>query len=480
MIAALICVAFACKDDEEKPTPLVKAYVEVAAADATQLLPGDAGTKTFTVESNRELEVSSDVAWCTVSVSGKTVTLTYQENSYVQGTKPAKRVGTVTVKAKAVNADDNVVDAKANVNVDQALFGLPEAKLLDVVFNATGATDISPLANKILNVKPFNKDFASTWSSYQEWCSVQEYPDYRQNPTYGRYTAFFHGGQDENAADHVLALAGDNTKRGRMGSCCLRVDYADYSKAPANFSYQSTDVLPLNELGKGIYNEQGYSMECLFRPAPWENRRYVFSSTQTSGNGFEVDNNAGGLAFSFYVETCLKNQADGSGIKEPSAANADVSVKYQLSAEELAATDRFYHFVGTWTAGTNAKMRLYLNGKAVRGATADGPGDWEHTNAGTGEIVETTVQANHVMRRGTPGAENGDALAQYYAIGGNARTGNHPELNKGWQPIDRYAGQEGMDWAERLFIGEIVLCRIYDKPLEATDVQFLYDYERPE
>ena len=503
MVVALACVTFACGDnEEEKLPPLSLAYIELTTgSDATQMLPGDAGTKSFTVDASRKFEAEADVPWITVSVSDNTVTLTVTRNELVPGTKPNKRSGVVTLQALPEREGDNVANVKLTVDVQQALYGLVTANLLDVVFNATGATDISPLANPVLNVLPFRASLSALDASYQTWWSVQEKPDYRNNASYGRTTAYFHGGQNENADNHALVLAGDNTKRGDRGSCCLRVDYADFSNVKADYLSSggfepnattdvSSKIIPMNALGKALFSSPGYSMECIFRPEPWGNRKYVFSSTQSSGHGFEVD----GQDFSWYSESCLPYTgpgADGSksgvtlvgGVKNESGTQkSDLAVKYHLSDEEYAATDRYYHFIGTFenpVNGSQPVMKLYLNGMPVMDSDGDGKGDWAGTSTGTGTPVEVKGPAGNVLRVGTPGT---DALSQWYAIGGNARRADHPSMpNVHWNRTDNNGTTDaGDDWAERVFFGEIVLARIYDKALSAEEAKVLYEYEKPE
>ena len=506
MFVALVSTAFSCGEDEQPLPALASPYVELeSAADAVQLLPGDAGTKTFTVDANRKFEATSDADWCTVSVNDTagSVTLTFTRNAYVPapGTKPNKRSGVVTVQALPERDGDNVANAKVDVNVEQAVYGLPEANLLDVVFNAAGATDNSPMKNPVLRVLPFMASLSASDPGYQTWWSVQETPDYVMNAAYGRTTARFHGGQNENPENHAMVVAGDNSKRGDHGSCALLVDYADFSCVKADYLSSggfepnattdvSSKIIPLNNLGKALFSSAGYSLECIFRPDPWGHRKYVFSSTQSSGHGFEVD----GQDFSWYSESCLPYKgtgADGSGsgltltggIKdEAGTQKQDMAVQYHLSDEEWAATDRFYHFIGTFENPVNGSapvMRLYLNGKIVRDSDGDGKGDLEGTINGTGTVVEKTGTAGNVLRVGTPGT---DALSQYYVIGGNARRADHPAYpNVHWNRTDNNGTTDaGDDWCERIFFGEIVLARIYDKALTADEALILYDYERPE
>ena len=109
-------------------------------------------------------------------------------------------------------------------------------------------------------------------------------------------------------------------------------------------------------------------------------------------------------------------------------------------------------------------MRLYLNGELVN----------ELTEPGIASVYRVSNAS------GTPAGNPMDAtwadhnLCQWICIGGvnrrsDAAYANAPHINNN----DEHG-------AMRLFTGEIVLARIYDKALTATDVQFLYDYEKPE
>ncbi|MDR3093226.1 MAG: hypothetical protein LBU62_01105 [Bacteroidales bacterium] len=438
MFVALICVAFSCKDDEEKPTPLVKAYVEVAVADATQLLPGSSGTQTFTVESNRELEVSSDVGWCTVSVSGKTVTLTFTENSYVPGAKPAKRAGIVTVKAKAVNADDNVTDAKANVTVDQELFGLPKAELLDMVFNAQGAVDNSPLANPVYNVPKYSAALPVDPVQFQK------------GGAYGdRYTARFTGTHQD----------------GDRGSCALRVDFADFKSHTTIGTYNGygfTPPIPRNALGEALTGGS-FSMEVLCRPetppdeaGSLRSRYGIFDASQYAGPGIFID--GGQLRFNLPYQ-----KADGVRASEAAVISHDIT---EVSADWGldGASGNYQHVIATFDKETHT-MRLYLNGVQVEEAL---------TNADIASAYRVSNASGTPAGNPAEGTWAEHNLCQWICIGGvnrrsDAAYAGAPHINK-----------DDANGAMRLFTGEIVLARIYNKALTATEAQFLYDYERPE
>jgi hypothetical protein len=493
MFVALVSVAFSCsKDDEDEPVkPIASAFLEVAAADANLIFTGEAASKTITVSTNREVTGTASESWVTVTSAKKTednlvaVTIAVTESK-------AEKKRTATIALSTVKAGDNDTGKQEAVDItlSQSPVGLTIAALLDISFNAAGAVDISPLANPVYNVAP---DKGQT----SPWATVQEYPEYKFNPIYGRITAYFHGGQNENEANHALVLAGDNTKRGDRGSCCLRVDYADFSGVKADYlssggfepaatTNVESKIIPMNNLGKALFSSPGYSLECIFRPDPWGNRKYVFSSTQSSGHGFEVD----GTDFSWYSESCLPYAGAGGagltllgGVKNESATQKqDMAVKYHLSDEEYEATDRYYHFIGTWenpsaANGNKPVMMLYLNGMVVRDSDGDGKGDWEGTSKGTGTILKLEGPVGNVLRAGTPGT---DALAQWYAIGGNARRADHPAMNIHWNRTDNNGTTNSTeDWAERIFFGEIVVCRIYDKALDANEAKVLYDYEKP-
>ncbi|KAA6321178.1 hypothetical protein EZS27_029141 [termite gut metagenome] len=486
MIAALACVAFSCGKDEDEPVkPSPVAYLEVADADANLIFTGEAASKTITVNANREVEGTASESWVTVTSGQKTENNSVVITIAVTESKVAKK-RTAVITLSTVKEDDNDTGKleTANITLSQSPSGLITAALLDISFNASGAVDISSLANPVYNVLPFMASLSSLNGSYQPWWSVQEYPDYKMNTAYGRYTAYFHGGQNENAENHEAG------KRGDRGSCCLRVDYADFSKVPADYLEHlnsNSDFIPLNKLGEAFYTSDGYSLECLFRPEPWGHRKYIFSSTQSSGHGFEVDGEGDGMTFSWYSESCLgAGNTNKAGYSLDGASNQkqDMAVQYLLSKEEREATDKYYHFIGTWenpsaANGNKPVMMLYLNGMVVRDSDGDGKGDWAGTSTSTGTILKLEGPVGNVLRAGTPGT---DALSQWYAIGGNARRTDHPgKTNIHWNRTDNTgATDSGENWSERNFFGEIVLCRIYDKALAANEAKVLYDYEKPE
>jgi hypothetical protein len=477
MIVALACIVFACKSDDEQP----EVYLEVAEADINLSFAGEADSKTITVSANREIEGTASESWVKISPEKKTadnsvaITITIAENTIVK-----KRTATITLSTVQEGKND-AAPVKVDIALSQSPLGLVTAALLDVSFNATGAVDNSPLANTIYNVLPFMASLSALDAQHQAWWDIQEYPEYKVNTAYDRYTAYFHGGQNENATSHATGARGDR------GSCCLRVDYADFNNVPANYLNGSPGYLPLNKLGEALYASTGYSLECIFRPNPWGNNKYIFSSIQSSGHGFKVEGAGEAMTFSWFSETCLgvgNTDKPGYSLNGISNRKQDMAIHYLLSPEERNATDKFYHFIGTWenpseTNDNRPVMMLYLNGKIVRDSNGDGKGDWEGTSKSTGTILKLEGPRGNVLRAGTPGT---NALSQWYAIGGNSRCTDHPgRAGVHWNKTTNAGTTDsGENWAEHLFSGEIVVCRIYDKALTATEANVLYNYEKTE
>jgi hypothetical protein len=425
MIAALVCVAFACKDKEEPLPSLPSPYIELAsAADATQLLPGDAGTKTFTVEANREIDASSDVRWCTVSVSGKTVTLTFERNAHVAGTKPNKRSGVVTVTAKPERDGDNVSRTKLDVNVEQALFGLPEADLLDVVFNAAGATDNSPLKSELK--VPQNK------------------PETKMNQVYNRFSTVFSG----NRAD------------GHAGSMFWQIPL--YTTAVTWDALTAFGVdraaLPdptLTALGSA-FDHKNFTVEAIlsnsFKMAngdPVYGEQEFISIQQSAGwgLGFEGGNAEDGGTFVFYY-----NWYDKLLDKSNSASMSDGKIQFgvQPVAEGEKAVgalpDAFYHVAVTADFSAH-KISAYVDGVLVM----------ERSFSEATTTVTLPCGANK--------------FANWIGLGADP---NNPTTRaEGVTELPVQGSQYSAN-------GELVVARIYGKALTAAEVGMLYDYEKPE
>jgi hypothetical protein len=431
MIVALVCVAFSCGKDDEAQQPLPLAYLELSSqADATQYLQGDAGTKTFTVSTSRKFEAQSDANWCTVTsdVEAKTVTITVTRNEYVTGSKPAKRTGIVSVKALPEREDDDLSKVKTlEVNVEQSVYGLPVADMLDVVFNAIGAMDNSALKSDILtpNIAPAT----------------------RLNPVYNRYSAVFEGNRiGGHAGDHFFQIPLYTTT---VSWADLTANGVDRTKLPDP---------TLTALGNA-FDHKDFSVEAIMSNkfinpdtgAPLYGEQEYVSIQQSAGwgLGFEGGNEADGGTFVFYHNWC---DALLDLPKNRPTAQTDGNLRFGIrptvtEGQPLvgAQPDVFYHVVVTTDFGAH-KITAYVDGEKMAERIFN--------------ALTTTVTL--------PCLEN--KFANWIGLG--ADPNNPPTRDAGVVDLPKQRSQYSSN-------GELILTRIYGKALTAAEVELLYQYEKP-
>jgi hypothetical protein len=436
MLGALICSAVCCgKDDEvEPPVPLVTAFVEIGADDASLLFTGDADSREITVKANREVAVTVDAAataWLTATITAtdagtSTAKLTLAVKQNVDAYKG--RSATVSLAAIATpgrEAEDLTVSgasAKTSLGLRQSIFGLPTADLLDVVFTV-GATpgtcaarDISPAANVITNGQ----------TNGDSDCNVAIPPTVSNNALYGRPTAHFAGG---------------STCNGSRSSSYYRVDLVNYGISDLTTAYYfgngnvNNVQIPYTALGQVIMND-AYSVEIIFKPEAFGGN--MMGWTQSCGGSVGSKNDG--------IETNLSFYQDMAATPLGTSDTRNV-----ISDEGAASLDRYSHLIGVYDKANNAVI-LYLDGAEAKRLSS----------------------AGLVVRHNEPFRDQ-NALAQWVGIGGNCRRAD-PIVNG--QSLHISTSYE--NWATSMFKGEIVLARFYGRALSATEVKTLYEYEKPE
>jgi hypothetical protein len=430
---------------KDKPAVLIPAYVEIDAADASITFTGDAGDKEITVIANREIEVTFDEAakaWLEATITPITIDattgigtakLTLKVDTNTNAYKGRSATVTLAAIATPNRTDDDVSGVSTSIKLNQSIFGLPEADLLNVVFtvDAVGtcaARDISPAQNVITDGLPNTKeDFE---------CKDKVYPTVSDNTLYGRPTAHFAGGTTCN--------------NGRS-SCFYKVDLVNYSVPnlanyynPLNLSTNSQ--IPFTALGEGIM-KHSYTVEVLFKPAQpanGYNRGKVLGWTQSCGGSVDFSDTQGDHQhrLGFYNDMAPTEYAPSNGGTEP--MSPDESAKWK--------DNKYYHLIGVYDK-TNATHKLYVDGA----------------------LVDTKTSEGLVVKLANP--KSTDALAQWLGIGGDCRSAN-PVVNG--SPLNPSLNTDLEDWCEFAFTGEVVLVRFYGRVLSATEVTTLYEYEKPE
>jgi Cu/Ag efflux protein CusF len=463
MIAVLVCIMFSCKDDDPKEEVITPAYVEVAITDQIQSFLGDADTKKVTLKTNREIELTLPVLdWLTVKIDStdlKAGTASLSISVTKNTTAFKGRNAAIAIALKPLKEGDNVSasTAKATIEVKQSLFGLPIADLLDVSFTPTGPVDLSPLNNPVTDVLPHSEPLNSVRGGSFPDGYPKIYPTISKNEAYGVFTAHFSGPQDGN----------------ERGSCAYRVNFADYSAVSASNNPRLPEgpVLPLNEIGKALTKE--FALECLYKrdlltyteeevkylsasnatvagTEKLNNRSYPFSATQSFGVGLQVSggpkdaNGKGSGRLAFYTET------NENGV--PPQGGAGGAICQAVDETQFVEYDKYYHAIATYKYDETAKqgtLILYVNGV---------------------KVADTKTQVNWNIKMAAP--NHTDALAQWFAIGGDSRKA---DIVKGNHFNDSFE-----NWSERVWSGEIVIARIYGHALTAEEVSALYNFHKPE
>jgi hypothetical protein len=440
MFISLVCFMWACGDDDEKKEPLKPAYLELSTAtDANLIFTGDAGEQTVALSANREVAATASESWVTPTVTVNADQSVSLKVAVSQSTATKRRTATIALTTKLAEEGDQAA-SPVTINLEQGVYGLPEADLLNLVFSQTGgpgaARDISPLENTVLDMTTKMNDDGVT-----EACP-KVYPTISMNTRYGRYSAHFAGA---NCAPI----------RNDRGSCAYRVDFVDYSKVQQHYfpldppSYDgnmpNNTQIPFTALGEGL--NKSFSIEVIFSLAP---ERLNGSSTILSWSqsfGASLGSSGTDDPLSWYLDTGPMAICD--------ACSDPISLLYKKpgESEDHTGLERgvYYHAVATYDRDAG-KMAIYVDGQ--KGG-------------------ERLLQPGYVLRNAQP--YKSDALAQWIAIGGDARRAD-PFVNG--QYIHMIDGWE--NWVEWIFTGEIVVTRIYGKVLSDAEIKTLYDYEKPE
>jgi hypothetical protein len=420
--SAFACSFVACGGDDDKPEPLVPAFVSVEAADASVLLLGDAGSREITVKANRELEITTDASWLTVSASATdattssarlTVTVTKNETAF------KGRVATVSIAAKASREDDIVsgASAKASIEVRQSLFGLPVADLFDWKADAAGnVSDVSANAMTIIvgAAKPvisFNSVYGLYEASISE-ISSEAYPaDHKLFPGNSDYAAI--GEQTYQAAD------GEHKVESKRMS---------YYKIP-----WSTNTAIVNAYKNAFSYELIYSA-----PEYTDNmNNNLFGNVNPTHCGFGIQRRDNRNAFTYHPafgNTIQLRQKDDAG--------EDVIVEF----------DRYYHIVATYDKNSPTELiAFYVDGVKVGGSGSENIGLQLHFP--TDYYAMQTGHTHNEADR-TPQTE-------YLCIGGGSHQSGYPSFGA---PHNT----------------KVVVARVYGKALTPTEVTALYNYHKPE
>jgi hypothetical protein len=433
MLVTLAALMWACgKDDkEEEKVPLPTAFLELnAATDASLIFNGGAGEVTISLNVNREVEATASADWVTPTVTagaGNTATL---KITVAQSNAAKRRTATVTLATKLAEEGDRAA-TPLTIALEQGVYGLPEADLLNLVFDITGgpgsARDISPMENAVYDVLPY--------AGLDPDCS-KVFPTVSMNSVYGRNAAHFSGSNTCNI---------DN----RRGSCAYRVDIVDYSTHEAHYfpdNLANNTQIPFNALGQKM-TTGSFSIEVIFSPEPCENGNgTLVGFTQSWGGSLGAGKVDDKFKAGFYLDTNEKS-APVSNITDPR------SLDFVSQSDETAILEagRYYHVVAVYDR-EGEKFSIYLDG--VKGKD------------------EVQLQAGYGMKQADPKSGSRDALAQWIAIGGDTRRSDpvvpSAHINSSWE-----------NWAEGVFTGEIVIARMYSKVLTAEEVKILYDYEKP-
>jgi hypothetical protein len=433
MYVALVCVAFSCGKDDEPLPALPNPFLELqSATDATQYLPGEAGNKTFTIATNRKFEATTEDSWLTVAVDvdAKTITLTATRNELVQGKKPSKRAGLVSINALPERDDDVVTNVKLDVNVEQALFGLPEADMLNVIFNAQGAVDASPLATEILapNIAPETK----------------------MNELYKRFTARFEGNRIDGGHNGDVFY--------QVPLYTTTVAWADLTQwqVDDNAANAYREGLPyaFNALGQS-FDHKSFTVETIIsnkfinptNDTPLYGEQEYVSIQQSSGwgLGFEGGNAETGATFVFYY-----NPGDAFDTPTPGAGgNLRFGIEPTVEGQSIvgAQPDVFYHAIVS-TDFVKHEVRAYVDGKLVATRLFN-------------EASVTTTLPNKANKFGN-----------WIALGADAANPPRRPSATATDPVKQRAQYSSN--------GELVLARIYGKVLTPEEIELLYFYEKPE
>jgi hypothetical protein len=311
---------------------------------------------------------------------------------------------------------------KLEVNIEQAIYGFPEADLLDLVFNATGAVDNSPL-NNVIN-------------------TPNSAPTLASNSVYKRNVAVFSG----------------NRANGHVGTQFYQIPLYTTTVSWDQLTTFGVDrsALPnptLTPLGEA-FDHKNFTVEAIvsntFRSASgavYDEQEFI--SVQQSagwGLGFEGGNALDGGTFVFYYNWCDKLLEYNNATK--SNENYKFGIKPAVEGKPfVGAKPNVYYHVVVATDFAAHKITAYVDGKLIGERTF---------NAAT-----TTVTL--------PCGAN--KFANWIALGGDPN--NPPTRATGVTELPKQLTQYSVN-------GRMLLARLYNKALTAAEVEVLYDYEKPE
>jgi hypothetical protein len=438
MFIPLVCFVAACSDDDPAKEPLPEAFLEFkTATDAGLIFKGEAQEIVVELNVNRELEIEKgDASWVTTTPTVNDDNTVSLKIAVEQSDATKRRTATLTLTTKLAGETDKAA-TPLTIAIEQGVFGLVAADLLDLVFDAPGngpnsARDISPMANPVYDMLPF--------SGLTPDCP-KVFPTVNTDNPYGRGAAYFEG---------------PNTcgKDGRRGSSAYRIDVVDYSTYERDYhgsDLASNTPFSLNPLGTAIL-KGSFSIEVIFKPEVNTNGDgKLVGFTQSWGGsiavGAEADNK---FNVNFYLDAT--DIAIGSSISDAKSVAFTTKPGAVIGDKDLLDYGKYYHVVGVFDKATG-NQSIYLDG--VKGTS------------------ERTFPANYVLKQADPKDGNRAALAQWIGIGGDARRSDPIVPNV-------HINSDYENWAEGIYKGEIVLVRMYGKALSDSEIKTLYDYELPE
>ncbi|MFV0585879.1 BACON domain-containing protein [Bacteroides reticulotermitis] len=145
-LAGILCFT-SCGDDYAYTAPEA---LDVTKADLYFKAPG--GTGSIEVKTDRELQATSSVDWCSVSVSGGVVTAKVVKNESIES-----RAGTITL-------NDGVLTSLVAVYQEGFAFGIDASNLKTLNANAADSTSVIVTSSSpyIVNIP----SYAASWLSY--------------------------------------------------------------------------------------------------------------------------------------------------------------------------------------------------------------------------------------------------------------------------------------------------------------------------
>lgn len=433
----------ACKEEDPQAADFRPGTPYITVDGKSIAFKGKASSQKIVVDCNREVIVvkSSGGDWISYDLvpikTGDRITGYVLEFKATQSNVPKKRTASFILESLERPGETKKAPP-VTIEIGQTPFGLPEADLLDVVFDTVGlvkngygnATDISPAKNTIHIGRSYTRDDGVTIPAKP--------PVVAMNDTYERFTATFSG-------------PGSQYNNGlRWGTCYYRVDFVDYKdvkSAPKKDSKQ----IDLNAIGKALNDSITLEVLCKWNSpsgALYTDNDGVyrfstpFSGMQRTGAAMTPNQYKAGMGIVHTgAVTFLTAQKD----------TCDSPTTHGVSDLTPTETGKYYHILGTYASGSK-KIELYVDGV---------------------KIGESSIPCKVSDIKMADPENPEEALAQFFVLGGNPRACD--PFNNGGVKINTPSN----DAAEQLFDGEIVTARIYGKVLTQAEITVLYNYEKP-